>query len=150
MGLNIFIDIRKIKSDGDIDFNDYESRKRFIKINYIQEIQDWQKKEIYTKFHYPAKKCEQKDFGFDEGDIKMFKLWDGFDLYCPDIHGSKSNNIMLQGVKGDMFNKNMIVSVEKCQNTTSNNNQCASPEEIEEYVHQIVVNTWVIQKKIDF
>lgn len=33
--MNLFLDVRKIKPDGNIDFEDFESRKRFIEINYI-------------------------------------------------------------------------------------------------------------------
>jgi len=49
-----------------------------------------------------------------------------------------------------MRSKALTFSVEKCQNSTKNNNNCASPEEINRYIKDISVDYWSIEWFMDF
>jgi len=47
-------------------------------------------------------------------------------------------------MKGAMQSKSTTFSVEKCKNTTENNNFCHPQELIDEYVKDMTVDFWTI------
>jgi len=55
----------------------------------------------------------------------------------------------LEGVQGAMKAKSISFSLERCWNTTENNNHCHSFEEISDYIEVLAVDYWVIQNKMD-
>ena len=45
--------------------------------------------------------------------------------------------------------KSIAFQVERCQNTTANQNRCATPQEIDNYIKDITVDYWSIGNKMD-
>ena len=44
-----------------------------------------------------------------------------------------------------MKSKSLSFSIEKCQNSTNNNNMCASPQDIDNYIKDITVDYWSLE-----
>lgn len=58
----------------------------------------------------------------------------------------------MQGDVADLTSQQVVIQIRKCSNDTLGPGEpiCKTPEEIDHYVEDIIVNTWVIQSKIDF
>ena len=57
---------------------------------------------------------------------------------------------MVKGDLGSMISKRIRFEVNKCSNATKPEQDCASPEEIEEYVKDLQIDTWNMFEKIDY
>jgi len=51
-----------------------------------------------------------------------------------------------------MISSNIEFIVDKCDNATKKEYEppCASPEEINRYIYDLEVNTWAVQRQMDF
>lgn len=90
---------------------------KYLTVNFKQNIEDFtidNNHKLYDSVSYPAKICEQDDFGTNEQDVTLFKSWKGYEIICPDFKLQASNELLLEGFQGGLFNKNVVLSVEKC------------------------------------
>ena len=97
------------------------------------------------------KKCTQEDFCLHnectQEQIDYFNVWTGFSLLCPDPDFVK--DLKLYGDTSLNQRKSLIMSVAKCNNKIWKV-KCASDEEIDEYIKDIAIETWTIQKQINW
>lgn len=58
----------------------------------------------------------------------------------------------MQGDVADLTSQQVLMQIRKCSNETLEPGEptCHSKAEIDHYVEDIIVNTWVVQSKIDF
>ena len=65
--------------------------KPFITIEFLQQISDWNlKREDWHKYKtIPAKQCTESDIckgrPCNDEQIRLFKVWNGMPIICPDI-----------------------------------------------------------------
>jgi len=50
---------------------------------------------------------------------------------------------------GEMISMSLTFTIEKCVNSTKNNNNCHSPEQINEFLQDISVDVWAIENNMD-
>jgi len=95
-------------------------------------MEDWNNPDKpYKKIKYRGRHCKQEDFGTSKEDINLYESWSGFSLHCADM---STNKLELESVSGSMVNKNIVISVERCQNSTENNNHCHSNQDINDFI----------------
>ena len=62
---------------------------------------------------YPAKNCDQSDFGDDEKSKEFFKSWTEYDsLICPDLPGVLDLEMM--NSPSHMIQKKWSIHISKC------------------------------------
>jgi hypothetical protein len=86
--------------------------------------------------------------------IKYFREWDGWSLLCPDIPDGAGFEVYCD--TGCTEISSFVLSARKCNNNTLRlyapywEPVCAPMEEIDQYVRNVSVETWLIGSKIDF
>jgi hypothetical protein len=85
-------------------------------------------------------RCKQEDFGSDEQAIKLFQSWTGYMIMCPEVINSEGKELKFNGAKGMMRTSSVTFRVERCSSAS----YCKTDEEIDEYISDISVQTWII------
>ena len=91
---------------------------RYVKIEYFQKIEDWNKpnqNEIFDESNWSSKRCDIADLGNDTFAEEIYEQFINdkyaFDLFCPDFD---KTDYKIQSTKGSMFLKSFFFRVEKC------------------------------------
>ena len=106
-------------------------------IQFKQTFEDWYNYDpetgtgAYKDVIFPTVQCTEEHFGNTTRSKELFDSWASFSLLCPDIKNDSS--IKFYNKYGDMVTQHFTFTIEKCQNTTENNNHCHPPEEIDRY-----------------
>jgi hypothetical protein len=95
-----------------------------------------------VKTEYPAKNCDQADFGDTEHAEELYKAWAGFSLLCPDHHG-----FVLEGNSASMIAKYFSLEISRCDPTKRT---CATSQEIDNFYEDIQIDSWSVFEKMDF
>lgn len=89
-----------------------------------------------------------------EDQMKDYYSFTGFTIMCPkpDEGLGEVDYLMLQGHQEANKSKSIIFQAKKCNNETHKENEtkCASPEEIDDYIKDVVIGTWTQEKQIDY
>jgi len=110
-----------------------------VTVKFSQGIEDWNKaNDPFQNIEYPSRRCKQEDFGNDPKDIEYHTSWKDFNLFCLDSSYDRNEELALQGVLGATVKKTIIITVEKCQNTTNHNN-CKSLEQIDSFLKGVTI-----------
>ena len=70
---------------------------------------------------------------------------------CPDLSTVEKGGV-LYGSQSDLVSSQVIMQMRKCSNSTLQPGEprCKPIEEIDEFIKDIVIKTWVVQSKVDF
>ena len=118
-----------------------------------QSRDDWYKPHFEGRYNftdYPVRRCLQEDFGSDERSVKLFETWNGITILCP--HAEDLGNFYLHGDLASMIVDHIQFNIKKCVQSERNEEQlpCKSDEEIREFIKDIQVDAWIMQKSVNF
>ena len=72
----------------------------------------------------------------------LFASWKGYMIMCPEVENKDWKKLKLNGAKGMMKTSSITLRVERC----NEENFCESDAEIDKYISDISIQTWVIQE----
>ena len=147
LSITVYHIIRKQRADG-VPITT-ETLNRHIEFFYEELESNWYNPPE-TRFNLtrvPARECTAEDFGTSANGKKIFDSWAGFYLVCPDI--SETKKLGLKGDISSMISTGYKFRVEYCDFRNSSKN-CASENEIRDFVSDIQLDTWIAHEKMDF
>ena len=97
------------------------------------------------------KRCQQSDFGEDKYDREFYKSWGDIDMIlCADFHGHLDDQWTLRGSVNNYREERHEIEfkVDRCNNANLKPGEppCASDQEINEFLHDFEISSWVIQE----
>lgn len=118
-------------------------------VTAVQQDIDWYKvntDQFNIETYFRMRRCTQDDFGDDALAEKLFASWAGYMIMCPELVNEDGKELTFSGAKGMMRTSSVTFRVEKCRQGS----RCRSEQEINEYIQDISVQTWIIQEQINF
>lgn len=126
-----------------------DNLKKYLNVSAIQQDTDWRKvntDDFNIEKRFDMHRCRQEDFGTDEKSIQFFESWSGYMIMCPEFVNSEGDELKFSGAKGMTKTRSVTFRVERCSGAS----HCESEPEIDNYISDISVQTWIIQEQINF
>ena len=132
-----------------------ETIDKYIDIFFTQTNINWNlpEKTRYTSRRVEARQCQEKDFvggllGNSEIQKYYFNGWINFSLICPDLQDG--DGFLIKGDSSSLVTESYQFNINRCMKKTKKGEDCHSIENINEWITDVNVEVWNMQKVIDF
>ena len=127
----------------------FDKLKKYIDVGAFQIDTDWNLagSNFRNVTNFKMRPCQLDDFGNSSLTDKYFYSWNGFIILCPEKTNSDGKNLTLNGAWGMNQTKSLEFRVERCSDEQGS---CESDENIDSFLRDLRIQTWIIQEHIDF
>ena len=117
---------------------------QFLKIEY--QFQRSSGGLIRQRIGIPAKECTAEDLDLSKEEAaELFDVWVNSTLVCPAF--DDIGKIEIKGDTSSVETQSLVLNIERC---TGRPGACALPQDIDNFIKDFEVSTWVVNQKMDF